>query len=240
MKRVAGTGVTRAPSAGGASLTLDRVDASYGGRLAIEGVTGTFAAGSLTAVVGANGAGKTTLLNLLAGVARPSAGRIVLEGADARDVGYIPQVAAIDRDYPVTVFEFAALGRWRGFGAFRAPPRGLIPEVMGALRVVALEDEAAARIGALSVGQFRRVLFARLIVQQARVVLLDEPFAAVDAATTALLLDLLARWHSEGRTVVAALHDFGMVRAHFPETLALARRCLAWGATETALPAIAA
>ena len=89
-------------------------------------------------------------------------------------------------------------------------------------------------------GEFQRVLFARLMLQDAAVILLDEPFAAVDASTIAALLDEVMRWHQEGRTVIAVLHDLEVVQAHFPLTLVLARRCLAWGRTEQVLPAVAA
>ena len=95
-------------------------------------------------------------------------------------------------------------------------------------------------IAELSVGELQRALFARLILQDAAVILLDEPFAAVDAQTVAVLLDQVTRWHQEGRTVIAVLHDLEVVQARFPSTLVLARRCLAWGPTEIALPAMAA
>jgi zinc/manganese transport system ATP-binding protein len=89
----------------------------------------------------------------------------------------------------------------------------------------------------LSVGQFRRVLFARLLLQDAAVIVLDEPFAAIDAKTTDDLLALLDRWHAHGRTIVAVLHDFDQVRAHFPETLLIARDLIAWGDTASVMSA---
>ncbi len=225
---------------GPVSLALEMVSAGYGGRLAIEQISGRFEAGTLTAIVGANGAGKSTLLNVLAGTLRPHSGTVRLAGARPRSVGYLPQVTAIDRDYPVSVLEFVALGGWHHFGAFRTPSRDLLAEVLSALRAVGMHDAAASRIRDLSEGQFRRVLFARLIVRRARLILLDEPFAAVDAQTMSVLLDQVTRWHEEGRTVIAVLHDLDVVRARFPSTLALARRCIAWGATEGALAAMAA
>ncbi len=91
----------------------------------------------------------------------------------------------------------------------------------------------------MSVGELQRALFARLILQDAALILLDEPFAAVDTPTLSVLLDEVRRWHEEGRTVIAVLHDLDMVRGFFPATLVLARRCLAWGATAAALPAMA-
>jgi zinc/manganese transport system ATP-binding protein len=90
------------------------------------------------------------------------------------------------------------------------------------------------------VGELQRALFARLILQDAAVILLDEPFAAVDAQTISVLLNQVTEWRQEGRTVIAVLHDLELVQAHFPSTVVLARRCVAWGATEMALPAMAA
>jgi len=140
----------------------------------------------------------------------------------------------------LAVAELITLGGWREFGAFRAPGRELRARAAAAAEAVGLEERLARPIGELSVGELQRALFARLILQDAAVILLDEPFAAVDAQSLAVLLDQLARWHREDRTVVAVLHDLDMVRRRFPATLVLARRCLAWGATDTALPALAA
>ena len=111
----------------------------------------------------------------------------------------------------------------------------MLPEVRAALHAVGLQDKATTAISELPVGQFRRLLFARLIVQQARLVLLDEPFAAVDAQTTDDLLAVLRGWHAEGRTVIAVLHDIGQVREMFPTALLLNRRVVAWDATAAAL-----
>ena len=95
-------------------------------------------------------------------------------------------------------------------------------------------------IGEISVGELQRALFARLVLQDAAVILLDEPFAAIDAQTVPVLLDQVMRWHQEGRTVIAVMHDLDLVRTHFPATLVLAQRCLGWGPTEMSLPTMAA
>jgi zinc/manganese transport system ATP-binding protein len=155
-------------------------------------------------------------------------------------LAYLPQLTAIDRDYPLTVAELIALGGWREFGVFRAPGKALRARAATAAETVGLSGRLERRIGEISVGEFQRALFARLILQDAAVILLDEPFAAVDAPTMASLLDQVTQWHQEGRTVVAVLHDLDVVQARFPSTLVLARRCLAWGKTEEALPAMAA
>jgi zinc/manganese transport system ATP-binding protein len=223
-----------------AGVQLDGVTVCYGGRTALEAVTGSFAPGSLTAVVGANGAGKSTLLMAVAGTVRLTCGAVTCPARARGRLAFLPQLAAIDRAFPLTVAELVALGGWRAFGAFGAPSRALRVRAEAAAATVGLAERLRRRVGELSAGELQRALFARLILQEAAVILLDEPFAAVDATTTAALLDQLVHWHEEGRTVIAVLHDLAIVRARFPETLVLQQRCLAWGATEAALPAIAA
>jgi zinc/manganese transport system ATP-binding protein len=221
-------------------VALRDVTVRYGRRLALEGVSGAFAAGSLTAVVGANGAGKSTLLMAIAGTVRLARGAVACAARSGGRLAYLPQIAAVDRDYPITAGDLIALGGWREFGAFHAPSTALRARVAEAASAVGLTGRLHRRVGELSVGELQRALFARLMVQDATVILLDEPFAPVDAATTETLLDSVTRWHAEGRTIVAVLHDLALVRARFPATLVLARRCLAWGPTEAALPAMAA
>ncbi len=218
-------------------VLLRDVTVRYGRRIALEAVSGEFASGSLTAVVGANGAGKSTLLAAIAGVVSLASG--VVNRAARQRVAYLPQLAAIDRDYPLTVSELITLGGWREFGPFRSAGTALRERVSEVAETVGLAGRLARRIGEISVGELQRALFARLILQDAAVILLDEPFAAVDAQTVSVLLDQLMRWHREGRTVIAVLHDLDLVRARFPATLVLARRCVAWGKTEAALPALA-
>jgi zinc/manganese transport system ATP-binding protein len=218
-----------------AAIDLDGMSAGYGASRVLEDITGRFEPGSLTAIVGPNGAGKSTLLNVLAGLKQPRSGTIQLHGIAPEAIGFLPQIDAIDRTYPISVVEFAALGQWARFGAFRTPSYDLMTDVVAALRTVSMEDAATTQIGELSVGQFRRVLFARLIVQDARLLLLDEPFGGMDAKTTADLLALLAVWHREGRTTVAVLHDLNHVGAMFPSTVLLARRVIAWGETSAVL-----
>jgi len=220
----------------GGCVTLRDLTVGYRERVAVEDVSGTFAAGSLTAIVGANGAGKTTLLHAIAGLLAPRHGSIEIAGAEVpADLAYLPQSDSIDRDFPISVLEFAALGSWTRIGALGRVCAEERPRGMNALRTVGLEQLADRMLGELSVGQFRRALFARLIVQDAAIVLLDEPFAGVDAATSDELLRLMQSWHAEGRTVLVALHDLEQVLAIFPETLLLVRKAIAWGETAMTL-----
>ena len=225
-------------SAADGHIGLRDVTVRYGRRIALEAVSGEFAPGSLTAVVGANGAGKSTLLAAIAGVKRLAGG--VVDRPARQRVAYLPQLAAIDREYPLTVSELITLGAWREFGAFRSPGAALRARAAAVAERVGLAGRLGRPIGEISVGELQRALFARLILQDAAVILLDEPFAAVDAQTISVLLDQIVQWHQDGRTVIAVLHDLDLVQAHFPSTLVLARRCVAWGATEVALPTMAA
>jgi zinc/manganese transport system ATP-binding protein len=209
------------------------VTIAYNRHPAVRRLTGAFASGTLTAVAGPNGAGKSTLLKCIMGELPIAGGLIQRQGLSVRDIGYLPQVAEIDRRFPLTVSDVVILGAWRQAGSFRAISTESAKKAGEALSAVGLDGFASRQIGSLSVGQFQRVLFARLLVQDAAMILLDEPFSAIDARTTRDLLALVQNWHQEGRTVVAVLHDFEQVRAHFPQTLLLAREPVAWGATDT-------
>ncbi len=217
------------------ALSFDNATLGYGRRPAVHHLTGTVEPGSLLAVVGPNGAGKSTLLKGLAGALKPLSGSISLGGVRREDIAYLPQAADIDRGFPMPVFDLVAAGAWRRrglFGGFGREDRRAVSEALAAVGLGGFENRI---IGTLSGGQLQRALFARLLLQDARLILLDEPFTAIDARTTADLLALIGRWHGEKRTVIAVLHDMDVVREHFPETLLMAREAVAWGATADAL-----
>ena len=202
---------------------------------AVHHLSGAVETGSLTAIVGPNGAGKTTLLKGIIGTIRPLDGRLELNGIERHDIAYLPQQADLDRSFPISVLDVVCLGLWRRVGLFGAIGGRLLDEAIQALAAVGLAGFEQRSVGSLSGGQLQRVLFARVLVQDARLILLDEPFTAIDARTTADLLALVQRWHRERRTVIAALHDLDQVREHFPQTLLLARELVAWGQTPDVL-----
>ena len=213
-----------------ADLTL-----GYDRHPAVHHLEGEVAAGALLAICGPNGAGKSTLLKGITGTLAPLGGAISLPGAEARDIAYLPQAADIDRSFPINVFDLAAMGLWRRCGLFGAITRRRRDEVERAIAAVGLEGFEDRDIATLSGGQVQRLLFARLLVQNASLILLDEPFTSIDSKTSSDLLALVGRWHGEGRTVLAVLHDFEVVRQHFPQTLLMARQPIAWGATADVL-----
>ena len=218
-----------------AQLQFSDVTLGYDRHPAVHHLAGEVADGALLAVIGPNGAGKSTLFRGIAGILKPLAGAISLCGLDARDIAYLPQTADIDRSFPISVFDFVGTGLWRAtglFGGIGAAERVRIARALAAVGLNGFENRA---IGTLSGGQMQRVLFARVLLQDARLIVLDEPFNAIDAQTAADLMTLVKHWHAEGRTVLAALHDIDLVAAHFPETLLLAREVVAWGATADVL-----
>jgi zinc/manganese transport system ATP-binding protein len=220
-----------------AQIKFRDVTLGYDRHPAVHHLSGEIAAGTLLAVVGPNGAGKSTLFRGLVGILKPFSGTIALDGLDARDIAYLPQTADIDRSFPITVFDFVGTGLWRATGLFGGIGKAERAKMASALAAVGLTGFENRTIGTLSGGQLQRLLFARVMLQDTRVIALDEPFNAIDTRTADDLLALVKRWHDEGRTVVAALHDMDLVRAHFPETLLLAREPVAWGATALALTA---
>jgi zinc/manganese transport system ATP-binding protein len=216
------------------AVTIDHLTVAYERRPAIQDISGIFQTGTLTAIVGPNGAGKSTLLKAIAGIVRPVSGRVTF-GLPRDRLAYLPQQSEIERGFPITVADAVLLGRWRRLGWHRRADGDDLCRVQAALEAVGIGTLGDRLIATLSSGQFQRMLFARLIEQDSPLILLDEPFTALDEGTTADLLAILADWHREGRTIIAVLHDIAQVRAHFPETLLLARRLIGWGPTDSVL-----
>jgi zinc/manganese transport system ATP-binding protein len=208
-------------------IEFNNVELRHGARVILSGLTGAIRTGSLTALIGANGSGKTTLLRAIAGLHPLAAGRIDRGDLTNADIALLAQGSHLDRSFPITCRDVVALAATR-LGPFRAIGRDRLAAADAALDRVGLAGMSSRPIQALSAGQFQRVLFARTMLQDAQLVLLDEPFAAVDQSTTRLLLSVIEDWHAEGRTIVAVLHDMDLVRRHFPRTLLLAGQAALW------------
>jgi zinc/manganese transport system ATP-binding protein len=202
---------------------------------AVHHLDGEVESGALLAICGPNGAGKSTLLKGIAGTLTPLAGTLAMPRVKPRDIAYLPQAADIDKSFPINVFDVVAMGLWNLCGLFGGISRGQTAKIREAIGAVGLEGFEARPVGTLSGGQLQRMLFARLLMQNAAVILLDEPFTAIDSKTVADLLALVARWHEERRTVLIVSHDLDLVRAHFPQTLLLAREAISKGSTDVVL-----
>jgi zinc/manganese transport system ATP-binding protein len=213
-------------------IALNDVTVGYAGHPVLQHVNWTMRPGSMTALVGPNGGGKSTLLKVIAGELKPLAGRI--DRGDAM-VAYLPQSPEFDRSFPIRVKDVVAMGLWRRLGAFGQLGQRDAETVRNALGAVGLDGFEGKNIGALSGGELQRVLFARLIVLDASVMLLDEPFAAIDETTVTDLIGIIHSWHRQGRTITAALHDLDQVRDIFPETVRVASGAVVYGTTATIL-----
>ena len=217
------------------AIILNDLTLGYDGHPAVHHLSGVFEPGSMTAVVGPNGSGKSTLLKGLTGILRPLGGHIERGRLRTSQMAYLPQQAEIDRSFPITVLDIVALGLWQRIGMFGGMKKELWEQAWQALGAVGLEGFEPRAIGDLSAGQFQRVLFARLLLQDCPVILLDEPFTAIDARTTTDLLGVIQCWHAENRTIIAVLHNYDQVRSYFPKTLMLARDPIGWGDTQKVL-----
>ena len=221
------------PNVSTTAIELRDLTLGYERHPAVHHLSLTLQPGSLVALVGPNGAGKSTLIKALAGSLRPIGGEL-LRPANQR-IAWLPQHNGLDPSFPIDVRDMVTLGLWHQVGAlgrFGARHRALCDAALAAVGLTGFE---ARPLDTLSGGQLQRALFARLILQDAPLVLLDEPFAAVDNRTSADLLALLHRWQAQGKTVIVVLHDLAQVRAHFPLTLLLARELVAFGPTAEVL-----
>ena len=214
-------------------ITLDNLTLVYDRHPAVHHVTARVEEGDLLAVVGPNGAGKSTLLNALAGLTPIEEGSI--KGLNPNDVAYLPQQTQIDRSFPLTVAELVATGLWQQIGYHKPINQQQQNDCEKAIAAVGLQGFENRMMDTLSGGQMQRVLFARVLLQDRPVILLDEPFNAIDRKTVEDLTEVISSWHKDRRTVVMVSHDLDYVRQHCPKTLLLARESIDFGNTEKVL-----
>jgi manganese/zinc/iron transport system ATP- binding protein len=223
----------------GAAVQVSGLTVAYRSGPVLWEVDATFPAGRLSAIVGPNGAGKSSLLRAALGLVPADAGSVTIDGVSgsaALDrVAYVPQRESVDWDFPITVAEVVAMGRYRSVGWFRRVGRADRAIAQDCLERVGMAAFGRRQIGQLSGGQRQRVFLARALAQQAPVLLMDEPFAGVDARTQADLLTLLGQLRDAGTSVVVVHHELAQVRAAFDWTLLLNVRALGCGPTAEVL-----
>ena len=192
--------------------------------------------GKLVAIVGPNGAGKSTLIRACLDLVPRTSGEVSLFGTSYKEaihrVGYVPQRESVDWDFPVSALDVVAMGTYRQLGWFRRVSRRSKALALQALDRVGLASYADRQISQLSGGQQQRTFLARALVQDADVYFMDEPFAAVDAATERAIVDILRELQSRGKTVLVVHHDLATVTEYFDWTILLNMRVVASGPTD--------
>ena len=219
------------------ALEVHQLAAGYpADRHALNRVSFNVHFGERVAIIGPNGAGKSTLFKAIAGLIPFTAGHISVEGEDCRSshtiVGYVPQQSEIDWSFPVTVYDVVMMGRARHsrwFPWWRPRDNERVEQL---LEQLSLKDIASRQIGELSGGQKRRVFIARALAQEARVLLMDEPFTGVDPSAEHDILDTLDVLSAEGITILLATHDMGKASRYFDRVLLLKRTLIAFGRSE--------
>lgn len=217
-------------------ISLNNLVLGYQGRAVTPPLTGHIAQGSMTAIIGANGTGKSTLLKTLLKLQSPVSGQLSFTDRIAPHIAWLPQLAEMERQFPVTVYDVVCMGAWPARGLFSSLNRQNRLRIADAIERVGLSSLSKQPIETLSGGQFQRMLFARLLVQNAPLVLLDEPFTGVDSQTSDFLMTLICQMHQAGQTVMAVLHDNERVSRYFPQVLLLTQDQFHWGDAADVLP----
>lgn len=218
------------------ALEVHDLTVAYQKRPVLYGVDLAVPPGSLVGIVGPNGAGKSTLIKSVMGLVPSSDGWVKVFGADIKSnifrVGYVPQRESVDWDFPVSVTDVVLMGCYGRLGLIRRPSREEKEKARAALKKVGLEAYAKRQIANLSGGQQQRVFLARALAQESDLYLMDEPFAGVDAATEAAIVELLREIRDQGKTVLVVHHDLGSAREYFDMMLLLNMRVVAFGKTK--------
>ncbi len=215
------------------AIQVENLTVSFGPRPALLDVSLRIDPGVLVGVIGPNGAGKSTLIKAILGFVKPDFGRVRIFGVPADQargsVAYVPQRGAVDWDYPVTVAEVAMMGRYGHIPWWRDPGPKDAQEVEKALNMVRMAEFSDRQIGQLSGGQQQRVFMARALTQGAEILLLDEPFAGVDAGTERAIIEVLSRAKAAGRTLVVVHHDLATAAEYFDRLVLIKQRLYAYG-----------
>ncbi len=217
-------------------ITIKNVGVSYAMQPhVLKDCNATIEGPTVTGIIGPNGAGKSTLLKAILGLI-PSAGEILIDGEPARKalhkIAYVEQKSQIDFTFPITIRECVALGRT----VKKKPLQRLTKEdwekVDTAIEEVGLTDLATRQIGALSGGQFQRVLLARCMVQEAQYIFLDEPFVGIDMLSEKVIMTIIRKWKEEGKTILMVNHDLSKVKEYFDQVILVKHAIVASGKTE--------
>ena len=218
-------------------IDIENVTVAYHGKIALHSATLQLNSGSICGLVGMNGAGKSTLFKAIMGFAKPTTGRILVNGLPIHRaqknnlVAYVPQSEEVDWNFPVSVADVVMMGRYGYMNLLRIPRSNDKQVVRESLERVQMWDLRDRQIGELSGGQKKRTFFARALAQEAQVLLLDEPFAGVDVKTEKMIIDLLMQLRQLGHTILISTHDLASIKTFCDRVVLINRTILAYGNT---------
>ena len=222
-----------------AVIDVEHLTVSYHAKPALLDVSVQIESNQLVGVIGPNGAGKSTFIKAILGFVKPDLGTVLINGKSAQrakgEVAYVPQRGAVDWDFPITVKEVALMGRYQQIPWYQSPASVDVEAAFEALKMVRMEDLSERQIGELSGGQQQRVFMARALAQGSDILLLDEPFAGVDAATERAILDVLERAKTSGKTLVVVHHDLSTAADYFDKLILIKQRMYAYGTPRVVL-----
>ncbi len=221
------------------AIDVQHLTVSYHARAALLDVSVGIERNQLIGVIGPNGAGKSTFIKSILGFIKPDVGSVKINGESAQTargkVAYVPQRGAVDWDFPITVAEVALMGRYQRIPWYKNPSPADREAALEALEMVRMQEFATRQIGELSGGQQQRVFLARALSQGSDILLLDEPFAGVDAATERAILEVLERAKKTGKTLVVVHHDLATAAEYFDKLILIKQRLYAYGTPEMVL-----
>lgn len=221
------------------AVDIHQLTVNYDTTSALWDLHVTIPMGSLVGVIGPNGAGKSTLLKALLGIVKPLSGNVLFFGKPFKKVrdriAYVPQKGSIDWDFPITVFDVVLMGRYGKLQGLKWYTKADKEAARRVLKLLEMEDLADRQISALSGGQQQRLFIARALLQEADILLLDEPFAAVDKASEDTIITLLKKLRDEGKTILVVHHDLNTAPHYFDQVILLNTSLVAYGPTKETL-----
>ncbi|ETY74806.1 metal ABC transporter ATP-binding protein [Lactiplantibacillus fabifermentans] len=214
-------------------LTVKNLTVAYDDTPVFTDVAVNFNAGKITGIIGPNGAGKSTLIKAMLGLIKAQSGTVLSDGHDLKQlqkqIAYVEQRKDLDLSFPISVFEVVMTGTYGKLGLFRQPGKAARDASRAALEQVDLAEFADRQIGQLSGGQLQRVFVARAIVQEAQVIILDEPFVGIDLQSETAIMAILKQWRDAGKTIIVVHHDLNKVSHYFDDLVILNHGIIDYG-----------
>ena len=217
-------------------LSVNQLTVSYGQVPVFTDLTVNFNSGKITGIIGPNGAGKSTLIKAILGLVKPHSGNVSYQNQPLKkiqkNIAYVEQRKDLDLTFPINVFDLVLTGTYGKLGLFKSPNKQAIKACHKAIEQVDLTEFAERQIGNLSGGQLQRAFVARAIVQEAEVIVLDEPFVGIDLQSETAIMTIMKQWKVENKTIIVVHHDLNKVSSYFDDLVIMNHGLIDYGPTQ--------